>query len=77
MRQPPGFDKDRKFVYYLQKAIYGLKQSGCACYFEIHSVLQELGFKKFDLIAFQFGTVVSSLDVELNEGMANFEIGCY
>ncbi|GBN00062.1 Retrovirus-related Pol polyprotein from transposon TNT 1-94 [Araneus ventricosus] len=48
MKQPPGFEQNPKLVYRLQKALYGLHQSGRAWYFEIHKILGELGFKKFN-----------------------------
>ncbi|GBN38873.1 Retrovirus-related Pol polyprotein from transposon TNT 1-94 [Araneus ventricosus] len=48
MKQPPGFEQNPNLVCRLQKALYGLHQSGRAWYFEIHRILGELGFKKFN-----------------------------
>ncbi|GBN92947.1 Retrovirus-related Pol polyprotein from transposon TNT 1-94 [Araneus ventricosus] len=44
MKQPPGFEHNPNLVCRLQKALYGLHQSGRAWYFEIHRILGELGF---------------------------------
>lgn len=48
MTQPPGFIVNGKENLYckLDKALYGLHQSGRVWYYEIHRVLSELGFKK-------------------------------
>lgn len=48
MKQPPGFEENPNLVCRLRKALYGLKQSGREFFFEIHRVLGELGFKKFE-----------------------------
>ena len=49
MYQPPGFVEKGKenLVCRLNRALYGLHQSGRLWYFEFNSVLLELGFKKF------------------------------
>lgn len=47
MSQPPGF-QNSNLVCRLRKAIYGLHQSGREWFFEIHKVLNELGFVKFE-----------------------------
>lgn len=50
MSQPPGFlepGHERKFCK-LDKALYGLHQSGRQWFFEIHQVLLDIGFKKFE-----------------------------
>lgn len=46
MKQPPGFEKGTNMVCKLEKAIYGLHQSGREWFFEIHRILGELGFRK-------------------------------
>lgn len=48
MLQPPGFvQSDNKFQYCkLDRALYGLHQSGREWYYEIHKVLINIGFKK-------------------------------
>lgn len=50
MSQPPGFIKEGKDSLYckLDKALYGLHQSGRVWFYELHKVLLEMGFKKFD-----------------------------
>lgn len=48
MKQPPGFEQNANFICHLQKAIYGLHQSGREWFFEIHRTLGELGFQKFN-----------------------------
>lgn len=50
MEQPPGFIKqgqEHKFCK-LNKALYGLHQSGREWFFEIHQILIEIGFVKFE-----------------------------
>lgn len=47
MKQPPGFVTDENKVCKLNKAIYGLHQSGREWFFEINNKLQGLGFEKF------------------------------
>lgn len=49
MSQPPGFVDPAKehFFCRLDKAIYGLHQSGRVWFFEIDRVLSEIGFVKF------------------------------
>lgn len=48
--QPPGFIVTGKehYVCKLNKALYGLHQSGRAWYFELHKVLTDIGFNKFE-----------------------------
>ncbi|GFW36192.1 retrovirus-related Pol polyprotein from transposon TNT 1-94 [Trichonephila clavipes] len=50
MQQPQGFiDHERPhYVCLLNKAIYDLHQSGRECFFEIHTSLEELNFKKLN-----------------------------
>lgn len=48
MHQPPGFEIGKNLVCKLQKALYGLHQSGRNWFFEIHGILGKLGFKKFE-----------------------------
>lgn len=50
MSQPPGFvSKGRESLFCkLTKAIYGLHQSGRMWFFEIHKVLIQIGFNKFE-----------------------------
>lgn len=50
MSQPPGFNTPGKedFSCKLEKAIYGLHQSGRMWFFELDKVLIELSFKKFE-----------------------------
>lgn len=50
MSQPPGFEVPGKEDRYckLDKALYGLHQSGRQWFFEIHSVFLEIGFTKFE-----------------------------
>ena len=50
MSQPPGFIAKGKENYTckLNKALYGLHQSGRIWYFEINSILTDLGFEKFE-----------------------------
>lgn len=48
MHQPPGFGTNKNLVCKLNKALYGLHQSGRNWYFEIHGILETLGFCKFD-----------------------------
>jgi len=48
MTQPPGFEVEGNKVCFLNKAIYGLKQSGREWYFKIHKELEVLGFVKFE-----------------------------
>lgn len=50
MAQPPGFENVNKpeFVCKLNRAIYGLHQSGREWFLEIHSVLVSLNFHKLD-----------------------------
>jgi hypothetical protein len=45
MMQPPGFPQgSSNKVLKLLKAIYGLKQAGCAWYLLLVSVLKKIGF---------------------------------
>lgn len=50
MTQPPGFEIKRKKKYFckLNKAIYGLHQSGRMWFLEIHKILIKIGFTKFE-----------------------------
>lgn len=48
MQQPPGFEIDLGKVCLLNKAVYGLKQSGREWYFELHKTLNSLGFEKLN-----------------------------
>lgn len=50
MKQPPGFEKKGKehMVCKLSRALYGLHQSGRMWFYEIHNVLLELGFIKYE-----------------------------
>ncbi|GBM97458.1 Retrovirus-related Pol polyprotein from transposon TNT 1-94 [Araneus ventricosus] len=50
MKQPPGFEVKGKegMVCKLDKALYGLHQSGREWFFEIHNTLKNLGFNKFE-----------------------------
>lgn len=50
MKQPPGFVQkgDESKVCKLERAIYGLHQSGREWFFEIHKVLTNIGFSKFN-----------------------------
>ena len=50
MSQPPGFIVTGKenYICKLNKALYGLHQSGRVWYFEINKVLLDLGFEKFE-----------------------------
>lgn len=49
MKQPPGFSVLGKedYICKLNKALYGLHQSGRSWYFEINKVLLDIGFKRF------------------------------
>lgn len=47
IKQPPGFEDKSDSVCLLNKALYGLHQSGREWYFEINSVLCKMGFEKF------------------------------
>lgn len=60
MSQPPGFEKqgqETKFCK-LNKALYGLHQSGRQWFYEIHGVLLQIGFNKFEWCncAYTFGS---------------------
>lgn len=48
MSQPPGFVENENLVCKLEKALYGLHQSGRMWYFEINKVLHDIGFSKFE-----------------------------
>lgn len=48
MSQPPGFSQNNNLVCKLNKALYGLHQSGRMWFFEIDKVLHGLGFIKFE-----------------------------
>lgn len=50
MKQPPGFLAEGKenYICKLNKALYGLHQSGRMWFYEIHKVLLDLGFTKFE-----------------------------
>jgi hypothetical protein len=50
MTQPPGFvvKGKEKMVCKIDKALYGLHQSGRVWFFELNKVLLEVGFKKFE-----------------------------
>lgn len=48
MSQPPGFSDKENLFCKLEKAIYGLHQSGRQWFFEINKILIKLGFNKFD-----------------------------
>lgn len=50
MTQPPGFSTKGKESYLckLNKALYGLHQSGRAWYFEINKILSNIGFNKLE-----------------------------
>lgn len=48
MTQPPGFSTKENYLCRLNKALYGLHQSGRAWYFEIHNTLLNIGFSKLD-----------------------------
>lgn len=48
MEQPPGFVKgDKNKICKLNRAIYGLHQSGREWFYEMHNVLVKIGFVKF------------------------------
>ncbi|GBM92455.1 Retrovirus-related Pol polyprotein from transposon TNT 1-94 [Araneus ventricosus] len=50
MKQPPGFEVKGKerMVCKLDKALYGLHQSGREWFFEIHNTFKNLGFNNFE-----------------------------
>lgn len=50
MTQPPGFSvlDSKRFFCRLDKAIYGLHQSGRMWFYELNKTLLSLGFRKFD-----------------------------
>lgn len=52
MKQPQGFEVEDKsnFVCHLNKALYGLHQSGREWFHEIHKTLEDLKFKKLDWV---------------------------
>lgn len=62
MKQPPGYIKpgEEHKICKLNRAIYGLHQSGREWFYEIHSFLLKIGFKKFEgcNCAYTFGTDV-------------------
>lgn len=50
MKEPKGFETngEQNLVCKLQRAIYGLHQSGRLWFFELHRVLEGIGFKKLE-----------------------------
>lgn len=52
MKQPQGFvNRDKpNYVCYLKKALYGLHQSGRSWFYELHTVLENLKFKKLEWV---------------------------
>lgn len=64
MTQPPGFVNGNKEMFYckLDKALYGLHQSGRVWFYEINKILIDIGFIKFEwcncVYSFNFNVVL-------------------